>query len=394
MRSMCEDALVSFRLARGVRLTDISGEALFNLDVQKIITTPAYHTAVFDICGCGEGPGGRKAVAKALGLVTSPSAPSDDYTLVTVAALNAAGCLLKPEIGAKRDKPILKSHHPGTKGKDLMNLDAKALIATPNYRKGIYDQCGCRTQRDAAGLSSAAASAERDKRILKIDLPAARRRGVIRCVAASPGNGGQAPRLFVFGLGYTGLEFAQQARQRLGAEVFGTCRSEGKAEALQAVGITAFPWDIDDGYQPLEGEALEALESATHLLSTMSPFADFSKDPVVALLAKEDPVLVLHGKEVLQRCTNLQWAGYLSTTSVYGDHSGAWVDEESETRVTDRDPSAMARLAAEGEWLALAPHIPVHVFRLAGIYGPFRGIYGPLRYFSSSSFIPLKPGDE
>jgi nucleoside-diphosphate-sugar epimerase len=68
----------------------------------------------------------------------------------------------------------------------------------------------------------------------------------------------------------------------------------------------------------------------------------------------------------------LAWVGYLSTTGVYGDRQGGWVDETSALQPTGE--RGRRRVAAERAWLDLHRRrgVPVHVFRLAGIYGPGR----------------------
>jgi nucleoside-diphosphate-sugar epimerase len=68
----------------------------------------------------------------------------------------------------------------------------------------------------------------------------------------------------------------------------------------------------------------------------------------------------------------LRWIGYLSTVGVYGNHQGAWVDEETECRPVSK--RAVARVAAEQSWLAAGGEagVPVAILRLAGIYGPGR----------------------
>ena len=70
--------------------------------------------------------------------------------------------------------------------------------------------------------------------------------------------------------------------------------------------------------------------------------------------------------------SRLEWLGYLSSTGVYGDREGAWVTEEDEVRPTNR--KTKIRFAAEQQWMNLFEKmgLPVHVFRLAGIYGPGR----------------------
>ena len=78
--------------------------------------------------------------------------------------------------------------------------------------------------------------------------------------------------------------------------------------------------------------------------------------------------------------------GYLSTTAVYGDHQGGWVDES--TPVNPQSVRAVQRVLAERQWLATG--LPVHIFRLAGIYGPGRGPFEKVRDGSARRII--KPG--
>ena len=165
-------------------------------------------------------------------------------------------------------------------------------------------------------------------------------------------------KLFVFGLGYVGLRLGIAA-QNAGYDVCGTVRSEEKAAAIaQATGIAAHTFDLDDSYSGLSLGGLAALAEATHLVVTVPPLADFDRDPLLAL----------HEREVLDAASTdgqLRWAGYLSTTSVYGNHDGAWVDECSETRAPrQRDTTALlpsVRLI----WRATKGAV---LFRLAGTH--------------------------
>ncbi|MEM1066115.1 MAG: SDR family oxidoreductase, partial [Pseudomonadota bacterium] len=76
---------------------------------------------------------------------------------------------------------------------------------------------------------------------------------------------------------------------------------------------------------------------------------------------------------------HLEWVGYLSTTGVYGDHGGGWVDEH--TALTPATKRGEMRRVAEAAWQALAVEtgLPLHIFRLAGIYGPGRGPFAKVR---------------
>lgn len=159
--------------------------------------------------------------------------------------------------------------------------------------------------------------------------------------------------LFCFGMGFSARALARRLAAR-GWRVTGTSRTEAGAAELAAMGYEALRFD---GSAKLpEG----ALDGATHLLSSVPPSAS------------GDPVLAACGPELARRAGQFAWAGYLSTTGVYGDRGGDWVDEDSAlTPSTDRGER---RLKAETAWLGLwrESGLPVHLFRLAGIYGPGR----------------------
>lgn len=161
-------------------------------------------------------------------------------------------------------------------------------------------------------------------------------------------NSSAPGHLFCFGLGYTATALARHLAAT-GWAISGTCRDEEKRAELRDLGIDAYLFDRD---RPLP-EAADLLAQATHVLSSVPP--DESGDPVIDL----------HGGE-LRRQAHLRWIGYLSTTGVYGDRKGGWVDETSE--LTPSGMRGARRLAAERQWLSLTP--PAHLFRLAGIYGP------------------------
>jgi len=169
------------------------------------------------------------------------------------------------------------------------------------------------------------------------------------------------PRIFVFGLGYSAGVFARRLRAR-GWRVAGTTRNPEAAAALRAEGFEVLLFDRD---RPLSAPAA-ALAGTTHLLASIPPDAD------------GDPVLDRHGSDIAA-CTDLAWAGYLSTTGVYGDRAGGWVDEDSALEPTS--PRTTQRVAAERAWLKLQRRrgLPAHIFRLAGIYGAGRSALGQAR---------------
>lgn len=163
-----------------------------------------------------------------------------------------------------------------------------------------------------------------------------------------------SPRLFVFGLGFSALALARGLLAE-GWRVAGTCRGAEKAAALAAEGIETFRFD---GTAPL-AEPAAALAGTTHLLASVPPDG------------AGDPVLRAHAGEIAA-VEGLRWIGYLSTTGVYGDHGGGWVDEA--TPVAPNTERGARRAEAERAWLALGREggPAVQLFRLAGIYGPGR----------------------
>lgn len=168
------------------------------------------------------------------------------------------------------------------------------------------------------------------------------------------------PRLFCFGLGFSAITFARQMQDH-GWQVAGTCRGADKAAALRADGIEAFIF----GDTPL-ADAAQALAGTTHLLASVPPGDD------------GDPVLRAHAEDI-KTIQGLEWIGYLSTTGVYGDRNGGHVNEHSMLLPTTA--RGKKRVSAELNWqdLAAAMDVPLHMFRLAGIYGPGRNQLVSLR---------------
>jgi nucleoside-diphosphate-sugar epimerase len=171
----------------------------------------------------------------------------------------------------------------------------------------------------------------------------------------------ESPRLFCFGLGYSARVLSARLLKR-GWRIAGTTRGDEEARALARAGVEAFVFDRD---RPLADPGA-ALAGTTHLLSSVPP--DETGDPVIDC----------HGADIAG-LAGLAWAGYLSTTGVYGDRDGGWVDEGSALEPTGA--RGRKRVAAEATWLALARDhgVPAHVFRLAGIYGPGRNALDTVR---------------
>ena len=181
-----------------------------------------------------------------------------------------------------------------------------------------------------------------------------------------------SPYIFCFGLGYCALALAEGLR-REGWRVAGTCRGERRRAELAAQG---FEVHLFDRGRPMD-EPGAALSGATHLLISVPPDE------------RGDPVLDHHAPDIGQ-LGGLEWIGYLSTTAIYGDRGGGWVDET--TPPAPSTERGQRRLAAEQRWLELwRQHaLPVHLFRLAGIYGPGRNQLVAVRQQRARRVI--KPG--
>ncbi len=165
-----------------------------------------------------------------------------------------------------------------------------------------------------------------------------------------------------------GHGYCAQALARLlipqGWRIIGTTRTVEGAAALRAQGVETLVWP---------GDALgPALAQATHVLSSIAP------GPA------GDPVLLRHADQIA--AARVTWAGYLSTTGVYGDHQGGWVDEN--TPLTPGTDRGRARVLAEAQWAAT--RLPLHLFRIASIYGPGRGPFEKVRDGTARRII--KPG--
>jgi nucleoside-diphosphate-sugar epimerase len=157
--------------------------------------------------------------------------------------------------------------------------------------------------------------------------------------------------LLVFGFGYSGRAVARAANAA-GIEVWATSREPGALEP--EAGVTIVPFDL----------AEIPVRNATHVLATAAPGED--GDPVLARYADQ-----------ISAAPDLRWIGYLSTTGVYGDRDGGWVDED--TPVAPQAARAVRRVQAEAAWSKFSAKHAVDIFRLAGIYGPGRSMFDDLR---------------
>ena len=168
-------------------------------------------------------------------------------------------------------------------------------------------------------------------------------------------------RLFCFGYGFSASVLGALLGPG-GWTLAGTCRIAEGCRALADAGVDAVPFSRE---APLADPA-QSLAGATHILLSIPPDPD------------GDSALDCHGNDIAA-IEDLEWIGYLSTTGVYGDTGGAWVDESAIPAPTG--VRGRRRLEAERGWLALGEEhgLAVHVFRLAGIYGPGRNALASVR---------------
>ncbi len=165
-------------------------------------------------------------------------------------------------------------------------------------------------------------------------------------------------RLMIFGAGFSGRAIGKKLADTF-EFVGGTTRSEEKFELLRAHNITPFTFSGDAFSSQLEKE----LSKVTHLIQSISP--DKTGDPIIPLV----------GDNLRAIMPELKWVGYLSTVGVYGNHNGAWVDEETICKPVSK--RSVARVEAENLWQELCEKsdIPLAILRLSGIYGPGRNTF-------------------
>jgi dTDP-D-glucose 4,6-dehydratase len=184
---------------------------------------------------------------------------------------------------------------------------------------------------------------------------------------------GSAPmkRLLCFGFGFC----AEALAERLGKNAWlitGTSRTAEGCAAIAARGFAAIRFDA---LAPIDPSIIAGHD---HILLSIPPDKN------------GDPVLRWHVEHILASRRSFRWIGYLSSTAVYGDRSGGWVDESAS--LIPSSERAARRVHAEQQWLGLCRShaLPAHIFRLAGIYGPGRNQLLSIRAGTARAIV--KPG--
>jgi nucleoside-diphosphate-sugar epimerase len=178
--------------------------------------------------------------------------------------------------------------------------------------------------------------------------------------------------LFIFGYGYVADALARRLRAK-GWRVSASARRLDKAGELTRQGVPAHVF----GSHGLTSFAA-VFQDVTHVLVTAAPDDD------------GDPILKAHARDFETSAPQLRWAGYLSTTGVYGDADGAWVDESAD--LAPVHARGQRRVEAEAAWATLGEYTgaAICIFRLPGIYGPGRSAFDQLRAGTAKRLV--KPG--
>jgi nucleoside-diphosphate-sugar epimerase len=173
--------------------------------------------------------------------------------------------------------------------------------------------------------------------------------------------------LFIFGCGYSARLVAQNLVAQ-GWTVFGTTRSEDNFNDLLGFKIQPVLWDDVNKIKNI-------LIRGCSLLTSIAPKS--SRDEGLERLLEF----------LISTKANVDWLGYMSSTGVYGDRGGGWVNEES--LLDTKTSQGQARVVAEKKWKDFAGQIdvPLFIFRIAGIYGPRRSIFDRLRAGKAQKII-------
>lgn len=168
--------------------------------------------------------------------------------------------------------------------------------------------------------------------------------------------------IFCFGFGQVAKTFIQKLKlENFNINLSTTSRKKTHTLKFNNINYTSFQFEGDD----YDIELIKNLEKSDHILVSIPP--------------REGTDLVIKNfSNIIENC-NAKWITYLSATSVYGDHKGEWVNEESKTKPITSN--GIDRLSAEKLWLSLNLNkkIPLQIFRLSGIYSNESNILARLK---------------
>ena len=160
-----------------------------------------------------------------------------------------------------------------------------------------------------------------------------------------------AMNIVCFGFGQVAKNFIKKiSSDKITFKLTITSREETQNRNFENINYESFKFTE----KVFDKNFISRLEEADHILVSIAP-------------VKGDDIVIKNFQNYF-RINKLKWITYLSATSVYGDHSGAWVDEKSMTKPTS--PNGIERLKVEKDWMELANRydLPLQIFRLSGIY--------------------------
>ena len=173
----------------------------------------------------------------------------------------------------------------------------------------------------------------------------------------------------LIGCGFTARALIGSLKSQ-GFDVYGTTRNTDKLPELAALGVHPILYA-----GTVSQEFRRALNRATHVVSSIGPRN--MSDPFITAMRTG------FGRNWIKIMPNVEWAGYLSATSVYGDRKGHWVFEEE--LLYPSTARGKARVMAELDWLESG--LPVHIFRIAGIYGPGRNAFDRIKSGNAQAVV-------
>ena len=157
--------------------------------------------------------------------------------------------------------------------------------------------------------------------------------------------------VFCFGFGQVAENFVKKLKtEQISFQLTTTSREETKSKNFEDINYQSFHFDEEK----FDNDLIKRLEKADHVLISIAP-------------VNSEDIVIKNFKEIFKN-KKFKWITYLSATSVYGNHDGAWVNEESNTSPTSIN--GIERLQAEKSWMKLAEenNLPLQIFRLSGIY--------------------------
>ena len=158
-------------------------------------------------------------------------------------------------------------------------------------------------------------------------------------------------KVFCFGFGQVAQYFIRKIiKKNIVIELNISSRKKTHTSKFEGLNLNSYEFNDDK----IDENMNIKIQDADYILVSIPP-------------VNNEDVVVKNFKEIIKK-TNTKWITYLSATSVYGNHNGEWVNEDSETKPTST--SGVKRLKAENQWLKFSSenNLPLQIFRLSGIY--------------------------